>query len=716
MRQLSWGCMNDPSVDSHADLFTTVTGEALLRLIADSVPALIAYYEVGTLQCRFANRRYAEYNGWTPQSILGKTVREAIGEPAWAVIEPNVTQVVNGLSVKYRREQTLPDGGKRMIEVNLVPHFDDAGQQLGAFVLISDISEQWRAEQAIRDSEERMRKFAQATTEGIVFHANGLITDGNEAIERMLGFSVAEVVGRPVLDFIPEAWKYGVFENIRSGSEEPYESVVRHKNGQELSVEIVGKTMPVGSATYRLAVVRDISARKEAQARIEFMALHDALTRLPNRLYLKERLESLLAQARRNQRALAVLFIDLDNFKTVNDSLGHHAGDVLLCEIADRLTAAVRQADIVARLGGDEFVVVLAEIADPLDASHVATKLIETVNAAATIQGRRLAVSPSIGISVFPRDGDGADNLIRQADAAMYHAKDSGRSNYQFFTPNMSERAFEALNQENLLREAIASNQFVLHYQPQLCMQGGALTGMEALVRWRHPVAGLIGPADFIGFAESRGLISAIGRWVLLEACRQLKQWHDAGFPRVPVAINLSAIEFKQRDLVQSIDAALRSSGLEPRYLEIELTESVLLDHGVHVLETLTALKSLGIGLAIDDFGTGYSSLAYLKRYPIDRLKIDRSFVRDILSDADDMAIATAIVQMAHSLKLITVAEGVETPEQLDALRRLGCAQFQGYLVSRPVAATEFEQFLRAAGQTAKPIDSHDRAHDLDPV
>ncbi len=685
-----------------ADLFTAGNGEALLRLVADSVPALIAYYEVGSLQCRFANRRYSQYNGWTPQGILGKTVREVVGEPAWAAIEPHVRQVIGGQPVRYRREQTLPDGSTRMIEVDLVPHFDDARQQQGAFVLISDITDQWGAETAIRQSEERMRKFAQATEEGIVFHANGLITDGNQAVERMIGFSVAEVVGRPVLDFIADAWKQVVFENIRSGLEEPYEAVVRAKGGRELPVEIVGKTMPFGSQTYRLAVVRDISARKDAQARIEFMALHDPLTLLPNRVCLHERLDGLLAQARRNRRLMAVLFIDLDHFKTVNDSLGHHAGDLLLREIALRLTAAVREGDIVARLGGDEFVVVLAEVANTDDAARVAAKLMAMVNTAVTVEGRTLSVSASIGIGIFPMDGDCAADLLRHADAAMYHAKDNGRNNYQFFTPSLLARALDLLSQESLLREAVARNQLVLHYQPQFCIAGGTLTGMEALVRWQHPLHGLVGPAEFIAVAEARGLIAGIGRWVMLEACRQLKQWHDGGVARVPVAINLSAIEFKQRDLVQSIAGALQAAGLEPRYLEIELTESVLLGHGTDVLDTLTALKALGVGLAIDDFGTGYSSLAYLKRYPIDRLKIDRSFVRDLLVDADNLAIVTAIIQMAHSLKLVTVAEGVESREQLDTLRRLGCGQFQGFLVSRPLPAPALGALLR---DSALPLD-----------
>jgi len=409
------------------------SSDSLLRLIADSVPALIAYYEVHTLQCQFANRRYAEYNGWTPQTILGKTVREAIGEAAWAMIEPHVRQVVAGKTVQYVREQTLPDGTQRVIEVNLIPHLDDGQTQLGAFVLISDITTQWQAERAIRDSEERMRKLAEATTEGVVFHHNGVVTDVNDALQGLLGRTSTDIVGRNTLDFIPERWKPTVSEYMQSGYEDPYEAAVLDTNGVEIPVEIVGKTMPFKDGTYRLAVLRDIRARKAAQARIEFMALHDTLTQLPNRLYLMERLDSILALARRRRTAVATLFIDLDNFKLVNDSLGHHAGDALLREVACRLKLAVRDADVVARLGGDEFLIVLTDIASPDDAGLVAVNLIESVSVEVIIDGRAVSVSPSIGISVFPDDGATADELIRHADTAMYRAKNCGRSNYQFF-------------------------------------------------------------------------------------------------------------------------------------------------------------------------------------------------------------------------------------------------------------------------------------------
>ena len=671
------------------------SSDALLRLIADSVPALMAYYDLPGLRCQFANQGYAAYNGHSTESILGLTVQEAIGDKAWQAIQPHVERCSHGERVKYTREQILPNGEVRMIEVNLIPHFDGAGQQLGSFVLITDITERWRAEREVRQSEERMRKFTEATDEAIVFHRDGLITDGNEALTRLTGYNLHEVTGLSIFNFISSEWRATALEYTRSGREDPYEVTICHKDGHAIPVEVVGKTMPLHHADYRIVVVRDITARKQAQEREAFIALHDTLTQLPNRHFLMEQLSQVLSLARRRHGRVAVLFMNLDHFKTVNDSLGHHAGDQLLRNVAERLRNGVRDADVVARLGGDEFVVVLTDIQTPDDAAMVADKLLDSMHGVFTVDHLPLTISPSIGISLFPDHGASADVLLRCADAAMQHAKESGRGNRQFYAASMDASALDVLHQERLLRDAIVRNDFELHYQPQIRLADGTLQGLEALVRWRHPERGLVGPDEFITFSESRGLITPIGRWVMREACRQLKAWQDEGLAPVPVAVNLSALEFRQRDVAAEIAAVLLETGLAPQYLEIELTESVLMHQTGQVLDTLNAIKALGVGISIDDFGTGYSSLAYLKRYPIDKLKIDRSFVADTPENTDDVAIVTAIIQMGRSLQLQTVAEGVETQAQMDLLAGLGCDLIQGFAVSAPLDAEATERWLR---------------------
>ena len=671
------------------------SSDALLRLIADSVPALMAYYDLPGLRCQFANQGYAAYNGHTTESIIGLTVQEVISDKAWAAIQPHVERSIRREHVKYTHEQTFPNGEVRMIEVNLIPHFDAHSQQLGSFVLITDITERWRAERTVRQSEERMRKFTEATDEAIVFHRDGIITDGNEALTRLTGYALPEVVGLSIFNFISPEWRAVARDYTRSGREDPYEVTIRHKDGHAIPVEVVGKTMPLHRADYRIVVVRDITARKQAQEREAFITLHDSLTQLPNRHFLMKQLSQVLSLTRRRHGRCAALFLNLDHFKTVNDSLGHHAGDQLLCNVAERLRSGVSDADVVARLGSDEFVVVLTDIQTPDDAAMVADKLLAAMHGVFTIDQLPLTISPSIGIALYPEHGHSADQLLRCANAAMHHAKESGRGNRQSYDPSMDASALDVLRHERLLREAIATDAFELHYQPQLCLADGALQGLEALVRWRHPERGLVGPDEFITFSESRSLITPIGRWVICEACRQLKEWQDQGLAMVPVAINLSALEFRQRDVAAEIAAVLRETGLAPQYLEIEMTESVLMHQTGQVLDTLNALKALGVSISIDDFGTGYSSLAYLKRYPIDKLKIDRSFVADTPGNADDVAIVTAIIQMGHSLQLKTVAEGVETAEQVGLLTGLGCDLIQGFVVSEPMDASRASDWLR---------------------
>ena len=669
--------------------------EKLLRMLADNVPAMIAYYEPRSLRCVFANKRYAESNGWTAESIIGKTVREAVGEEAWRLIEPQVQRVLKGEKVEYVRPITLPGGEQRTIEVNLIPHFDERAQMLGAFVLITDITRHRLAEQAIRDSEERMRKFAAATNEGVFFHKDGILTDVNEALLGIMGYAREEMIGHNAFEFVAPESRQMAIDYLQEGREEPYEAEVMHKDGHKIAVELVGKTVFLKGEAHRLGAVRDITARKHAEARIQYLAHHDMLTGLPNRAYLTERLTTILALARRHGTLVAIMFIDLDKFKTVNDSLGHHVGDALLKEVAVRIKQVLREADMVSRLGGDEFLVILADFAAPEDAGKVADKLLQVISAPIALEGRQLYANASIGISVFPRDGDNADDLIRRADAAMYAAKDHGRGHSRFYTPGLADEGAETLARETRLRQAAQRGEFVLFYQPQLRVGDLRTVGIEALVRWRHPERGLTDPSEFIEFAETRGLIDEIGQYVLGEACRQNKAWQTAGYAALPISVNVSAVQFHRGDLVASVKRVLEETGLEGRYLELELTESLLMDREV-VGEALEGLRALGVRITIDDFGTGYSSLSYLKRLPIDKLKIDRSFIDDLGTDADDRAIAIAIINLAKTLKLTALAEGVERQEQLDFLRTHGCDEFQGYLAGNPVPAEEFGAFARA--------------------
>jgi diguanylate cyclase (GGDEF)-like protein/PAS domain S-box-containing protein len=665
-----------------------------LRTLADNVPALIAYYEAGGQRCVFANNRYAEANGWSVDTIIGKTVREAIGEDAWRVIEPQVERALRGERVEYVRPMTLPGGEQRMIEVHLIPHFGEAAQLLGAFVLITDITRHHLAERAIRESEERMRKFAAATNEGIFFHKNGTISDVNEALLALTGYPREGLIGHSVLEFVPQQWHQEVLDYMRAEREVPYEAEVVHKAGYTLAVELVGKTLHVDGESYRMGLLRDITVRKHAEARIQYMAHHDMLTGLPNRAYLTERLGTILALARRHGTKVAVMFIDLDNFKTVNDALGHHTGDALLKEVAARIKEVLRESDMVSRLGGDEFLVILADFASHEDAALVADKLLQTISAPVVLEGQELRANASIGVSVFPRDGDNADDLIRHADVAMYSAKEQGRGRSRFYVPGLADAAADTLAREGRLREALQRGEFVLYYQPQLSVADQRLVGIEALVRWRDPEHGLADPSEFIEFAETHGLIDEIGQYVLHEACRQNKAWQAAGNRALPVSVNVSAAQFHRGDLVAEVKRVLEETGLEGRYLELELTESMLMDKDV-VGAALAGLRALGVKITIDDFGTGYSSLSYLKRLPIDKLKIDRSFIDDLGTDADERAIAIAIINLAKTLKLTALAEGVERQEQLDFLRVHGCDEFQGYLAGVPVPAEEFSAFSR---------------------
>ena len=437
---------------------------------------------------------------------------------------------------------------------------------------------------------------------------------------------------------------------------------------------------------------------EKAKVRMAHLAQHDALTDLPNRILLNDRLGQAIALARRQGKQLAVMFLDLDRFKHINDSLGHAVGDHLLQSVAKRLTAGVRSSDTVCRQGGDEFVILLADIEHAGDAALSAQKILAALTVPHRIDQRELHVTVSIGISIYPQDGQDADTLIKSADTAMYHAKEGGRNNYQFFEPDMNVQAVERHSIEGGLRRALERQEFMLHYQPKINLESGTISGVEALVRWQHPQRGLILPEQFVWIAEDCGLIVPIGAWVLREACRQAQTWQDAGLPPIPVAVNISAVQFRHKDFLESLAGILKDTGLAPRYLELELTESVLMHDADFTTSVLKALKAMGVRLAIDDFGTGYSSLSYLTRFPIDSLKIDQSFLRDIThatADSDDAAIVAAVVSMGKSLHQRVIAEGVETREQLAFLQAQGCGEGQGFYFSRPVTAEELAELLR---------------------
>lgn len=445
----------------------------------------------------------------------------------------------------------------------------------------------------------------------------------------------------------------------------------------------------------------DITERKITEEQIEFLAYHDPLTGLPNRVLLEDRLAQAMAHASRSQTHLALLFLDLDNFKQINDSLGHATGDALLKQVALRLGECIRESDTLSRQGGDEFVILLNELQDP-DASLAAlTKIVSKLQDPFPVDGNELSTSVSIGVTIYPEDGTDFDTLRKKADMAMYRAKEAGRNTYRFFDEAMNSEAIEHLVIRNGLRRALERDELVLHYQPQIDLASGQIMGAEALLRWRHPELGLVAPGRFIHIAEDSGMIVPIGEWVLNKACQQAMAWQRAGLPRLLMAVNLSAVQFRRGNVEQDVTHALQHSGLDPALLELELTESILIQNVEQVLATVKALKRLGVKLSIDDFGTGYSSLSYLKRFDIDKLKIDQSFIRDLATDPDDAAIVHAIVQMAHSLNLKAIAEGVEHAAMLPQLRDFGCDEAQGYYFARPMPADEFERYL--AGLPVNP-------------
>lgn len=543
--------------------------------------------------------------------------------------------------------------------------------------------------------------------------ASGHVTYLNVIAEGLTGWSQQEAAGHPLEDVfqIVDATTREAAQNpmtlaIRENKTValPANCVLIRRDGVEAAIE--DSAAPIhdrrGAVTGAVMVFHDVSAARAMTIRMSYLAQHDSLTDLPNRVLMNDRLVEAIELSRRHQRKLAVLFVDLDRFKRINDSLGHVVGDGLLQSVACRLFTCVRSSDTVSRQGGDEFVILLWEVRHAQDASVAADKILQTLRAPHSIGEHMVHVTASIGVVTYPDDGTDAETLLKNADFAMYHAKNCGRDNYQFFKPEMNARAAERQALEGDLRDAIERKDLLLNYQPKINLATGGITGVEALIRWRHPQRGLVPPAQFIAVAEECGLIVPIGRWVLREACRQARAWQDAGLPAIRIAVNISAVELRAADFVSSVLSTLADTGLDASHLELELTETFLMQEANSTVAVLRALKDAGVHLALDDFGTGYSSLSYLQRFPIDTLKIDRSFVRDLATDAGAANIVSAVISMGDSLHMRVVAEGIETREQLEFLQKHGCPEGQGYYFSRPVPAVEFEALLeRGAAATA---------------
>ena len=591
------------------------------------------------------------------------------------------------------------DGSLYWVDTTIVPFIDQQGNIYQYISIRSDITARKQMEEEIKKSEELYRLIAENTSDIIsIIDTEGNFQYLSPSHRHVLGHGVDEERTRNLLDWVLDEDRDIMKSAIRytCSSRKEYLVECRLKSDAAATVWTETKMNPIrdeqDNVKSLLLVTRDITERKQSEETIHHLAYHDPLTDLPNRRMFIQHLNREIHQAKRFRSRLAVLFLDMDRFKDVNDSLGHEAGDILLVEAARRLSASVKQGNMVARLGGDEFTILLHELADEQEAAAVAEQVISRMQQPFSIQGQELNLSCSIGISVFPKDGDQAEDLLKRADTALYTVKSRGRSGYVFFDEAMETKSLERILMENELRKAIEQEHFQIYYQPKMDIRTGALTGMEALVRWLHPELGLIPPNRFIPIAEETGMILTLGEWILREACRQNKAWHDQGH-RLKVSVNLSGRQIYQKDLVSVIQRILAETQLSPEWLELEITESIFLKME-DATPVLQQIRSAGIQISIDDFGTGYSSFSYIKSLPVDTIKIDASFVRDIHHNQESQAIVKAIVTIAESLNMNVIAEGIERSDQVEALQVNGCGLGQGYLFSKPLPKEDFDRYL----------------------
>lgn len=650
----------------------------------------------GVLQ--FVNDRFCEMVGYEREELVGiqGDLLLAYSEDI-ALMREKIRLRMRHVADQYEVRVRRKDGTIIWLEIGGAPVVDAAGNVVGSIGVHNDVTERRMAEEALRESEARYRLMAENSTDMISRTSNrGILLYASDASRRLLGYEPSELVGRFFYDFVFDADR----DEVRHLSSLIHESGpttfayrVEKKDGSLVWFETTSRSVRdvlTGRIREVVGVSRDVTERKRVEEQIEYQAYHDALTGLPNRRLFRDRLTVALAHARRMKHPLAVMFLDLDRFKVVNDTLGHSTGDELLKTVGTRLQASLREEDSIARMGGDEFTILLADLKTTDDSAKIAQKVLDTVAQPLKVDGTELFVTTSIGIALFPSDGDTAEALLANADHAMYRAKDAGRNSYQMFTPAMNNRALERLSLENDLRHALDRGELELHYQPQINIASGRVTGVEALLRWNRPGFGLVGPKDFIPIAEETQLIVPIGEWVLREACRQARDWRSIRPGGFRMAVNLSPRQFQHSDLPHVIASALELSGIAPHDLELEITESLAMQNTTRTIATLQRLREMGVQIAIDDFGTGHSSLNYLRSFPIDSVKIDQEFVQEIEGSEADRAIVSAVIGMARGLRLRVTAEGVETEGQLAFLREQGCEDVQGFLFGEPVPASAF--------------------------
>jgi diguanylate cyclase (GGDEF)-like protein/PAS domain S-box-containing protein len=597
---------------------------------------------------------------------------------------------------------------------------DSEGNASGLFGYLQDTTRAWKAEQDRRESEERFRSMFEQAAVGITLtQLDGKFAQVNQRFASLLGYTPEELSQlnfQKVTHPDDLAVELPMLDRLLRGESETYTMEKRYLR-KDAETRWINVTVSIrrdadGAPRQFIAVAEDISARKQVeedlrsqQLRAQYLASHDSLTGLPNRSLLHDRLNHAIAHAHRANRMVAVMFLDLDRFKLINDTLGHKSGDLLLQTMGGRLQEIMREGDTVARLGGDEFVILVEDLANEEEATNIAEKVLAQISVPAPLDGHQLVLSTSIGVSVYPKDSQNAHVLLKQADTAMYQAKETGGNGLRYFDPEMNSHVFQRLVIENGLRRALELDELALRYQPMVDLKTGRIVGMEALVRWNHPEKGLLGPDEFISVAEETGLIIELGECVLRKACKQQQEWHEHGLPGVRMAVNLSAKQFGPRNLVSRVRAVLDETGMDPSLLKLEITETGLMQDVARTQDALLELSAMGIELAIDDFGTGYSSLSYLKTLPIDTLKVDRSFVNDVAVDTDDAAIVSATIRLAHSLGLRVIAEGVETLTQLSFLALQRCDEGQGYYFSSPLAPGDMENLLRAGKLFAVPAE-----------